>query len=217
MIQDFDFNANLLKAILWQYNDAEYLKTIIENKQNCYNSKVVDFFDDWYTNVFNIDTANDFGLSVWAKILNVNFAQKKAFRADKTTFGFGNLRSTFARGNFIPLPDEDIYLTTEQKRLIIKIIYQKYNLLPSVPEINKVIRQFFGESSYVVDGLDMTTSMVVFTEQLSREKQFIIEEFGILPRPAGVGIKTKTITGREWGFGSLRSNFNSNSFFGKNT
>ena len=36
-IQEFNFNVNLLRAIIWQYENAENLKSILEKKQEWYD------------------------------------------------------------------------------------------------------------------------------------------------------------------------------------
>ena len=63
-IQDFTFSANLLESLLWQYNEAETLQSILQQKQDWYDLNFSQFWDDWYNDVFNLQTANNFGLSV---------------------------------------------------------------------------------------------------------------------------------------------------------
>lgn len=206
-IQDFELSADLLEAILWQYNNADHLATIIQNRQNFYDTNVVEFFNNWYTNVFNVDTANDFGLSVWAKILNVNFALPPEEVRNNNVFGFGDYYNNFFDSNFSPPEIEDRSLTTEQKRMIIKLTYQKYITLPSVPEINKIIRCVLGSGSYILDGMDMTQNYVILTEEVNKENLKLIEDFDLIPRPAGVGFQHRTVTSREFGFADYGNNF----------
>ena len=61
-IQNYELSANLLEAILWQYNDAERIVKMIENDQYWYDINIIGFFEKWYNDVFNVDTATDFGL-----------------------------------------------------------------------------------------------------------------------------------------------------------
>lgn len=215
-IQDFNINVNLLEAILWQYNEAEHLIKIVDNDNEWYKYNVSGFLNQWYYDVFNVDTVTEFGLSVWAKILDINFSKKLPDRTDSNIFGFGAFRKNFRNGNFAPPEDEIYQLSLVQKRLIIKLTYQKYNILPSVPEINKIIRALINQDSYIADGFDMTNNVIILKEQIPREIQFVLDNFDVLPRPAGVQIKTRVLTGREFGFGSNRNNFNSTAFFGKN-
>ena len=68
-IQQFDFTVNLLQALLWQYNGALNLQGLLEAKQNWYNVNQTAFWQNWYYNVFNLETADQFGLVVWSIIL----------------------------------------------------------------------------------------------------------------------------------------------------
>ena len=61
-IQDYNIEIDLLKHIPWQYDNATHLKKIIQNKQDNFQKYVIDFIDDMYTNFYNVDTANSFGL-----------------------------------------------------------------------------------------------------------------------------------------------------------
>lgn len=70
-IEEFDFSVNLLKALLWRHNDAANLQSLLESKNSWYEANQTDFWNDWVTNVFNLETANEFGLSVWAQILGI--------------------------------------------------------------------------------------------------------------------------------------------------
>lgn len=211
-IQDFNLSLNLLESIIWQYNEAEHLQKIIEDEQLWYETNVNEFMQDWYTNVFNVDTANNFGLSVWAKILNVNFALPPEETRNTNVFGFGEYYNNFYQSNFSPPSQEDRSLTLEQKRLVIKLTYQKYHTLPSVPEINKIIRSVLGNGSYILDGFDMSSNFVILTEQVNQVNLRLITEFDLLPRPAGVGLSYKTVTGNEFGFEPYGMNFY-NGFF----
>jgi hypothetical protein len=68
-IQQFDFSVNLLQALLWQYNGATNLQGLLEAKYNWYYTNQSQFWNDWIGNVFNLATADDFGLAVWSIIL----------------------------------------------------------------------------------------------------------------------------------------------------
>lgn len=65
-----DFLIDLQKCILWQYDKAEKLKSIINQKQEWYKINVTDFIKDFFYNIFSLKTANDFGLNIWGKLLN---------------------------------------------------------------------------------------------------------------------------------------------------
>ena len=88
-IQMFDLSVNLLQAILWQYNDAENLQALLVAKQAWYNSNQQAFWQGWIANVFNLDTADEFGLGVWSIILGLpNFINQSSPGPEIPVFGF---------------------------------------------------------------------------------------------------------------------------------
>ncbi len=87
-IQQFDYSINLLRALLWQDNTATNLTALLQAKQTWYDENVSTFFEDWVTDVFDIRTANEFGLAVWAIILGVPTTVILP-PTTKANFGFG--------------------------------------------------------------------------------------------------------------------------------
>ena len=71
MIERFDFSVNVLRSLLWQYNNAPNIQALLQDKQTFYNQAQEQFWQDWLTNVFNLETANEFGLAVWSIILDL--------------------------------------------------------------------------------------------------------------------------------------------------
>ena len=65
-----DWLINLEKTILWQYDKATKLNSLIKAKQKWYQQNVSFFITNFFLNVFDIKRANDFGLTIWGKLLN---------------------------------------------------------------------------------------------------------------------------------------------------
>ena len=61
MIQNFDTSVDLLRGLIWRFENAPSLRTIAELKQQWYNENQDQFWRDWYDDVFNPLTLNDFG------------------------------------------------------------------------------------------------------------------------------------------------------------
>src|SRR5215217_4135779 len=105
-VQPFDFSVDLLRNLLWEYNEAARLEALLTLKQNWYVTNHTEFWGDWQRDVFDLTTANDFGLSVGAVILNVPLVvAADPDPPDKPIFGFGsalagNDRVNFENGNF---------------------------------------------------------------------------------------------------------------------
>lgn len=213
-IQEFDYSVNLLQAILWQYNDALRLQALLEQKQEWYDENQRDFWQNWYRDVFDLRTANDFGLTVWAIILNIPLTITSGDDPDIERFGFGAFRLNFTRGNFAP-SGSGVRLTTEQRRLVLRLRYFQLVSRGAIPEINQFLRSIFGElgNVYVLDGLDMTMTYV-FTFAPPKNLFFVLRNFDVLPRPAGVGVNFVITTRLVFGFGPFRANFNRGNFIG---
>jgi hypothetical protein len=218
-IEDFDFSVNLLSALLWRHNEAENLQSILEQKSDWYKTNQEQFWNDWITNVFNVDTANEFGLSVWALILNVPLSLIVPPNQGPQ-WGFGpasNGRQNFNNGNF-GTSAAGAGLTIEQKRLLIKLRYFKLTTRCTVPELNRRLKQLLGDfgSVYVLDANDMSFTTYVFGFAPNSALQFILENFDVLPRPAAVGVKFIVSTRPAFGFGSFNQNFNNGTFWAEN-
>lgn len=213
-IQSFDFSVDLLRAILWQYNNATRLQSLLTAKQNWQNENYTGFWEDWVRDVFDLRTANDFGLQVWAVILDIPLVVTAGTDdPDKPIWGFDVYRENFNNGNFVGI--QGSRLTTDQKRLVLQLRYFQLVNTGAVPEINAFLKYIFADqgSAYVVDGYDMN-ARYVFTFPVSSELEQVLTQFDLLPRPAAVKIDFVIIGEADgWGFGRYHENFNNGNFY----
>ena len=85
-------------------------------------------------------------------------------------------------------------LTTDQKRIVIRMRYFQLTTNCSVTEINGMLLRVFGNLGqvYVLDNLDMTmTYAFQFTPDSS--VLTILNQYDLLPRPAGVSVNFTTV------------------------
>jgi hypothetical protein len=135
MIQQFNYSVNLLQAILWQYDESSNLLSLINQKQAWYDEYQTQFWIDWYNNVFNLETANQFGLSVWSYILNVPLFLNNPQPMDRPTWGFNNnlafpvLENSYLNFGFLPtittggnFYNKLINLSLEEQRFLLRLI-----------------------------------------------------------------------------------------------
>lgn len=212
-IQTFDFSVNLLRALLWQYNDALNLQGLLERKQNWYDTNQQQFWTDWVADVFDLRTANDFGLAVWAIILDMPLVVEAPADGDKPIWGFATDDENFANGNFGATPI--IALTTEQKRLVLRLRYFQLVNRGCVPEINDFMAYLFANDGpvYVTDGYNMNARFV-FNFPIDSKLDFVISQFDLLPRPAAVSVDYVVIGEADgWGFGRYHETFNNGNFY----
>ena len=160
------FKIDLQKCIIWQYDKAKKLQTLINKKESWYLQNVTNFIRDFFWNIFNIDTATEFGLTIWGKMLGLD-------------------------RNVVFIGGQSHYLTTEQYRFLLKGQVLKFNMKNvSVPEINKYLRVVFNTADnsevFVRDNHDMsltymiTKNMGIYNEEITQ----LLNYYDFLPRPA---------------------------------
>lgn len=162
----FEFDTSLLPNIIWQYENAENLKSLITQKNTWYQENLNTYWKTVVDDFLNIETATDWGLNLWGKILKVN-------------------RIYNVNGELITL-STDLYR---------QLILGKLSLIRSngtVPEINKYLNFIFKNyvtdtafAAYVMDNYDMSVYYVLnFTP--TDEELALIYSREFLPTPAGV-------------------------------
>lgn len=206
--QAIDYDVDLLRAILWQYNDAARLQSLLVAKQTWYDTEYLQFWQDWFRNVFDLRTATDFGQSVWAIILGLPLTIEPTQDPSDNLWGFGPANRNFDRGNLAP-SSAGISLTNDERRVLLQIRYFQLVTRGAVPEINRFLRYVFGALGrvYVRDNLDMTMTYV-FEFVPPPRLLFLLQFYDVLPRPAGVDINFTTALRDYWGFGPDNANFN---------
>jgi hypothetical protein len=208
-IQEFNYVVDVMNAVLWQYNEAARIQSLLTSKNSWYAAENEQFWNDWYGNVFNLLTANLFGLKVWSIILELPlFVDTDPEPTDKPLFGFNELPTingyvNFNNGNFSKRSGV-INLTIEEQRLVLRLRYYQLVSRGAAPEVNTFLKTLFAPygAVYMLDGLDMTITYV-FNFNLSLNMRYILEYYDLLPRPAGVGIKYVIITGTIFGFNQV--------------
>jgi Protein of unknown function (DUF2612) len=211
-VQAFDFSVNLLRALLWQYNDATRLEGLLREKQTWYDVAQSEFWTNWMRDVFDLRTANDFGLAVWAIILGLPLSVTPEDDPGKPIFGFAPDDFNFENGNFAA--SGNIVLTTQQRRIALRLRYYQLTTRHSVPQANAILYNVFGPGwGYVSDSLAMQIQYN-FLVPLGPQLEFVLREYDLLPRPAGVGADFVVLSEvGAWGFGVYRKHFNQGNFY----
>lgn len=216
-VETYSPTLDVLEALLWQYNDAMRLQRLLELKQTWYDEQWKAFWTNWRTDVFDLRTANDFGLSVWAIILDLPLSfEPPASDVNKIAWGFGPQRKNFTNGNFKRRSGTTISLTTEQKRIALRMRYFQLFTAGNVVEVNKFLLALFGPEYgrvYVRDNLNMTVTYVFNFTPPSSLRQ-VIDQFDLLPRPAAVGFSYTVDLLLPFGFENHNTFDNSNFYDG---
>lgn len=213
-IQTFDFSVDLLRAIIWEYTSATNLQGLLEDKNAWYQQNQTEFWNQWIQNVFDLSTANDFGLAVWAKILNQSiYLNNGPDPVSKPTWGFGIYYQNFNNGNFSSLDGNTYQLPTETARLLLQLRYFQLISSGTVPETNRMLKYIFANYGpvYLQDSLDMT-QRYVFMFSIPSQLLLLLNNFDVLPRPAGVESSYYQGTIEYFGFGAYHANLNNGNF-----
>lgn len=141
-----NYDLNLPQNITWQYDQAKNLVGLVGKKQAWYDNEWKRFWQGWESSIFNLKTANRFGMVVWALILNV--PTRLIYGGTENAgapFGFGGGRQNWNNGNFFGAADTQ-ELTLEEARALLRIRYYAQTMSPTVSNINYMLRDVFLES-----------------------------------------------------------------------
>lgn len=206
-------DTDLKRVILWQYENAEKLKALIADQDEWHRENNKLFFQKLHDDFFNIDTANEWGISLWVRILKVPLAKYYEPQSKKVAFGVGSKRKNF-KGNFGSRGGGKVNLTLDQLRMMIKMRYFRLTNQPTVYNINKFLSENIKEGNIsVVDLQDMTVAYYILDFMPDPAFKFLLDNMDFLPRPCGVGVKYSIVDkDNNFGFGEYRENFYESNF-----
>jgi hypothetical protein len=150
---------NLEQTIISQYGNSPRILSLV-NGMNANIDPHADI-DGFYNAIFNVDTANIFGLAVWSRIVGIPQSLITAL------------------GTF--LDDEDAFRSLVLLKALSNILY------PSSQAINQLLQNWLGAGTraYVLDTGRMTM-VYNFEFALTPTQLLIIQQSGIFLRPSGV-------------------------------
>lgn len=195
---------NVERTIISQYANSPTMGALIDNMNQYIDQRVnIQMFYDF---VWNVDTAQGFGLDIWGKIVGVSRLLK--IPSNTKTFGFSNAdfppdwapfnQGTFYRGvnsgSAFLLPDAT-YRTLILTKALANIV------ATTAASLNQLIRNLFpGRGvAYVIDngGMSMT---FYFEFALTPGEYAILTQSGALPHPAGVRFNVVVVPAGVFGF-----------------
>lgn len=181
---------NVQQTLLSQYANAPRIQALIAGWNQMLDPTTL--IDQWYQQVWNLQTAQGFGLDVWGRIVGVS---RVLSLSAQSYLGFCEASDLTEEG-FAQAPWFQGEDTTNNYRLaddgFRQLIYAKAlaNIAGgSVLDINRILMTLFSGQgdAYVRDNGDMTMSYV-FRFVPTAVQVSIIQNSGVLPRPAGVGV-----------------------------
>lgn len=177
------------KTIISQYANSPVLTQLIANYDD-YIDQTANI-DNFFDLIFNVDTAQGYGLDVWGRIVNVSrtlhiigsvnyFGFEEATTLSANPFGQAPFYSGAPVTTNYDLSD-DAYRTL----IFAKALSNISN--GSIKSINQLLLNLFPTrgNCYVTDGNDMTMTYT-FNFFITPVELAIIEQSGVLPKPVGV-------------------------------
>lgn len=183
-LQSFDY----LRTIISQYANSPIILQLIDSFDQCVDQQAN--MQAFYDNIWNIDSAQGYGLDVWGRIVGVS----RTLTVEVGTY-FGMTGPTGPSGepyNSAPFYaggklTENFDLTDEAYRTLIFAKALANISDGTIKSINQLLINLFGASGncYCTDGQDMTMTYT-FSFPLTPVQFSIVEQANVLPKPVGV-------------------------------
>ncbi|NHB93163.1 DUF2612 domain-containing protein [Photorhabdus cinerea] len=165
---------NMGATILAQYAASPKLNSLIRSFNAAVSS--AEFINTFYDLIWNIDTANTYGIGFGEALLNVPTT------TDPNPFDQAPFYSGESKTKTIELSDQ-MY----RKLIMMKAISNISDC--TIPNINRMLVYMFSDSgrAYITDDGNMKMSYV-FEFQISTAELAIVQTSGALPYPVGVSV-----------------------------
>ncbi len=181
------------KTVISQYANSGRMLGIVSSFADAIQQKTN--IDAFYDKVWNIDTAEGYGLDVWGRIVVIN----RVLRVTTRFFGFEEGGPDYDPFNVSPFysggsPTQNYVLTDDAYRVLILAKALANITFGSIPGLNNILQQLFPGRGpcYVVDNLDMTMTYT-FGFVPTPAELAIITGSNVLPRPTGVAVDYQVI------------------------
>lgn len=182
------------KTVISQYANSPTLLQLIDCMSQ-YFDPATDF-ENFYTNVWNIDTAQGFGLDIWGKIVNVS--RNLTIPDTITYFGFNEATGSqpFDQSPFYTgVNSTQTYTLTDDAYRTLILAKAMANISrSSAQSINALLQAVFSNRGrcYVID-LGGMRMMFTFEFTLQPYEIAILTQSKAIPKPAGVSAIAQSI------------------------
>lgn len=182
---------NVARTVVSQYANSPAITALVDEWNDAIDPD--NLWNDFYNLIWNVDTAQGYGLDVWGRIVGIGRVihlpvNSKYFGFDEATTvsadPFNN--SPYYGGNLITT-NYAVSDTGFRSMILAKALANICD--GSIPGINAVLLLLFPArgNCYVTDGQNMTMTYT-FTFPLTAIEFSIVTQSGILPKPAGVSV-----------------------------
>lgn len=182
------------RTITSQFANSPTIQTLIANMNDCIDPRAD--LQSFYEFVWNVDTAEEWGLDIWGKIVGVK--RNLQITPFPYNFGFNTEFKSFKPFNVAPFRNSNI--NTQRAYSLSDTAYRKLIMTKAlanissttIPSLNKILNKLFpGRGRCYVQDLGNMAIKYVFDFKLLDYEVAIVEVSGVMPRPAGVNFTTQ--------------------------
>ena len=190
-----DGGSRFMETVISQYANSPTLVQLVRNMDAYINPRAD--MDAFYSMVWNVDTAQGFGLDIWGRIVGVS-RNLQYFGGGGSYFGFRQGKGQpfnqapmrYGYTDFI----QNVTLADADYRTLIMLKAMANISSCTAPALNQLLRNLFAQRGrcYVQDTGAMTMHYV-FEFRLTATEQAIFSGSGVFPRPAAVGTQAVNV------------------------
>lgn len=193
-----------LRTVISQYANSATIGRLIDNMDEYVNPRAN--LQAFYDFVWNVDTAQGFGLDIWGRIVGVS--RLVVLPNDGLTFGFRNASvpqdwKPFGGGTFHSgaTASQAYFLPDSTYRVLILAKGLANIAATTAPAMNRLIQNLFpGRGRAYVQDLGGMAFAYVFQFAITLAEYAILTSSGVMPHPAGVRFSVVVIAERYFGF-----------------
>lgn len=190
---------NCTELIIAQYRNSPRIVSLIKSFCDIVQVDLIDAADQLALEAA-VTTASGFWLDLIGE--RVSLARPGLPSDETKIFGFDGQDDSvgFDQGRFLDAGEDPTFIPVDDATYRQFLIARGGELLTdgTQPDLSKVAALAFGSATYL-DNLDMTTTIIL--SGITDEVAILAAQIGLLPKPAGVGIKTIQIVHPENAFG----------------
>lgn len=177
---------NVEETIISQYGNSATITQLVRD-MNLYIDPRADF-DKFYDFVWNVETAQGFGLDIWGRIVNIS--RELQIPDAGPFFGVAPDSAPLDQGPFWSGSDatNTFSLADDAYRQLILVKALANISATNAPSLNQLLQNMFaGRGRCYVNDLGGMQIRYTFEFQLTGYELAIMTQSGAMPRPAGVG------------------------------
>lgn len=165
-----------------QYRNTN-IETLLKGLADLYDKLITIPIQNFYDDIYNLDTAKGIGLDFWGEKLN--FPRTIKYIDEETEV------------------ESSVTLQDDEYRLILKVLTLKLYTQMSVPGINKTLKELFtyyNVHAYTTDKQDMTYVNYIFLWEIPEYLKQAFSNYDLLPHPLAVGARYREANYKIFGF-----------------